>query len=47
LEGNATFEWWGRATFDGVSLGYEALAPTGEAELWQNFVDSINENNAR
>ena len=46
LEGNATFEWWGSASFDGASLGYELLTPTGEAELWQHFVDSINRNNA-
>lgn len=37
LEGNATFEWWGRASFDGVVLKFEKTKITGEEELWQAF----------
>ena len=42
LEGNATFEWVGEAKFDGEVLDYAVLRDCGEAELWNNFVDSIN-----
>lgn len=42
LEGNATFEWLGEAEFDGERLSYSRACDTGEAEVWQRFVDSIN-----
>lgn len=42
LEGNATFEWWGVAEFDGERLNFSRTCETGEAELWQRFVESIN-----
>lgn len=41
LEGNATFEWSGVAEFDGTSLSYNITHHTGEAEMWHNFVSSI------
>ena len=41
LEGNATFEWVGEAHFDGEVLRYDVVRHTGEAERWQNFVDSL------
>ena len=41
LEGNATFEWVGKAHFDGEVLSYDVVRHTGEAERWQAFVDSI------
>lgn len=37
LEGNATFEWWGRASFDGGVLKFEIERVTGEEERWQTF----------
>jgi diaminopimelate epimerase len=42
LEGNATFEWLGEAKFDGEVLNYAVLHNSGEAELWNSFVESIN-----
>ncbi|MBO7199048.1 MAG: diaminopimelate epimerase [Alistipes sp.] len=44
LEGNATFEWFGTAEFDGTTLHYDITHHTGEAECWQRFVDSIQSN---
>ena len=41
LEGNATFEWFGKADFDGATLHYDITHHTGEAECWQRFVESI------
>ena len=42
LEGNATFEWYGRLDFDGVTLNYEQLEVTGEGALWTSHVESLN-----
>ena len=42
LEGNATFEWRGEATFDSGILSYRKLQNIGEAERWERFVQSIN-----
>ncbi|MBQ8367095.1 MAG: diaminopimelate epimerase [Alistipes sp.] len=42
LEGNATYEWTGRAEFAGGEFMFEILTNTGEAELWLDFVRSIN-----
>jgi len=42
LEGNATYEWTGRAEFEGGEFSFEVLNHTGEAELWLDFVRSIN-----
>lgn len=42
LEGNATYEWLGRASFDGGEFECEVSHVTGEAQLWHNFVDSLN-----
>ncbi len=42
LEGNATFEWWGEAEFDGETFSYSRTRETGEGALWQRFVESIN-----
>lgn len=41
LEGNATFEWWGEAHFDGETLHYDVKRHTGEAERWQRFVAEL------
>jgi diaminopimelate epimerase len=43
LEGNATFEWWGRASFEGGELKFEKLNVTGEEERWQAFRQKIAE----
>lgn len=43
LEGNATFEWWGRASFEGGVLKFEKSEITGEEELWQAFRQKIAE----
>ena len=43
LEGNATFEWWGRASFDEGVLRYDKTKTTGEEELWQAFRRAIAE----
>ena len=43
LEGNATFEWWGRASFEGGELKFEKLNITGEEERWQAFRQKIAE----
>lgn len=42
LEGNATFEWWGEASFDDGVLCYTKQRITGEEELWQDFVTKID-----
>lgn len=42
LEGNATFEWWGKATFCGNTFSYAIERITGEAEAWERFVESLN-----
>lgn len=42
LEGNATYEWIGRAEFKDGRLSYEVTTLTGEAELWLDFVRSID-----
>lgn len=42
LEGNATFEWWGEATFGDGHFGYSKQRVTGEQEQWQRFVKDIN-----
>ena len=41
LEGNATFEWWGRAELVDGELCYEIERTTGEAEVWNAFVESL------
>lgn len=41
LEGNATFEWWGRAELVDGELCYEIERKTGEAEVWNAFVESL------
>ena len=41
LEGNATYEWMGRAEFEDGKLSYEIVEPTGEAELWHAFVRGL------
>ena len=43
LEGNATFEWWGRAEMNGGELCYDIERVTGEAELWRVFVQSLKD----
>ena len=43
LEGNATFEWWGRAAFDGGKLDYAVERMTDEGERWNNFVLTLNQ----
>ncbi len=42
LAGNATFEWWGRACFDGERFSHSVEHVTGEQQLWQEFVDKLN-----
>jgi diaminopimelate epimerase len=42
LEGNATFEWWGSASFEGGVFDYRRERDTDEGELWSNFVISLN-----
>ena len=42
LEGNATFEWWGEASFDGEALHYDIKRHTGEAERWLRFVEELH-----
>ena len=42
LEGNATFEWWGEATFGDGGFSYAKQRVTGEEEQWQRFVKEIN-----
>jgi diaminopimelate epimerase len=42
LEGNATFEWWGSARFEGGVFDYSRERDTDEGERWNNFVMSLN-----
>jgi diaminopimelate epimerase len=42
LEGNATFEWWGEASFEGGVLSFAKLRDSGEQEVWLRFVSEIN-----
>ena len=42
LVGNATFEWWGEATFSDNTFSYAIHRHTGEAEAWLQFVESLN-----
>lgn len=42
LEGNATFEWWGSASFDGAAFSFSVERYTEEQERWLRFVESIN-----
>lgn len=42
LEGNATYEWIGEAEFTEGVLRYDITRPTDEAELWREFVASLN-----
>ena len=42
LEGNATFEWRGKARFDGTNFAFDIEAESGEAATWNNFVESLN-----
>ena len=42
LEGNATFEWLGEASFEGGELSFVKLRETGEQQVWQSFVNEIN-----
>lgn len=42
LEGNATFEWWGEATFVDGAFSYVKHRDTGEQAVWQHFVSRIN-----
>lgn len=41
LEGNATFDWWGRASLQEGVFGYEVVRRTSEEAAWQNFVKSV------
>ncbi len=42
LEGNATFEWWGEASFDEGEFSFMKVRDTGEQHTWQRFVTEIN-----
>ena len=42
LEGNATFEWWGRASFDDGVLRYTNVKDEGEQRRWLEFIDDLN-----
>ena len=42
LAGNATFEWWGVARFDGSNFDFSIERHTTEQEVWLEFVESIN-----
>ena len=42
LAGNATFVWWGSASFEEGVLSYCITCNTGEEKLWQEFVDRLN-----
>ena len=42
LEGNATFDWYGRAEFDGKELSFERVKDTMEDALWRSHVESLN-----
>ena len=42
LEGNATFEWWGEASFDNGEFSYVKQHTTGEQQTWERFVGEIN-----
>ena len=42
LEGNATFEWWGEASFEGGEFSFVKLRDTNEQQVWQSFVTEIN-----
>ncbi len=42
LEGNATFEWRGEASFENGEFSYVKTLDTGEQEVWQSFVKEIN-----
>lgn len=42
LEGNATFEWWGEASFDNGEFSYVKQRTTGEQQTWERFVGEIN-----
>ena len=42
LAGNATFVWWGSASFEEGVLSYGITCDTGEEKLWQEFVDRLN-----
>ena len=42
LEGNATFEWWGIASFVDGKLDYRVERVTSEAERWNSFVEVLN-----
>lgn len=37
LEGNATFEWYGSAEFDGTALTWRTVRTTNEEEMWQKL----------
>ncbi len=41
LEGNATFEWYGSAEFDGVALKWRTVRTTNEEEMWQRLRGSL------
>jgi diaminopimelate epimerase len=42
LEGNATFEWWGEASFADGEFSYFKQRETDEQDVWQRFVSEIN-----
>lgn len=42
LEGNATFEWWGEASFVDGEFSYVKQRETDEQDVWQRFVSEIN-----
>jgi diaminopimelate epimerase len=42
LEGNATFEWWGEASFADGEFSYVKQRETDEQDVWQRFVSEIN-----
>ena len=42
LEGNATFEWWGEASFADGEFSYVKQRETDEQDVWERFVSEIN-----
>lgn len=42
LEGNATFEWRGEASFEDGEFAFVKICETGEQDVWQSFVKEIN-----
>ena len=42
LAGNATFVWWGSASFDNGTLSYNIERTSDEQQRWSEFVASLN-----